>query len=88
MDVTQAYSKIINSIKEAEEAAEMADRNAQDALEVRDTPTYLSRCLCVQQFDPVCVCVCVGREGPGPRSKRRISEEPQSGAEGRGEETQ
>ncbi|XP_068161173.1 laminin subunit alpha-5 isoform X2 [Antennarius striatus] len=33
VDVTQAYNKIINSIKEAEEAAKMADRAATDALQ-------------------------------------------------------
>lgn len=61
VDVTQAYSKIINSIREAEEAAKMADRNAQDALEVRDTPTHLScslyECVCITLT--LCVCVCV-----------------------------
>nr|XP_046253250.1 laminin subunit alpha-5 isoform X2 [Scatophagus argus] len=33
VDVTQAYNKIINSIREAEEAAKMADKAAEDALE-------------------------------------------------------
>uniref|UniRef100_A0A3B4BCE3 Laminin, alpha 5 n=1 Tax=Periophthalmus magnuspinnatus TaxID=409849 RepID=A0A3B4BCE3_9GOBI len=33
VDVTQAYNKIINSIKEAEEAANMADKAATNALE-------------------------------------------------------
>lgn len=37
VDVTQAYNKIINSIKEAEEAAKMADKAANDTLEVQDT---------------------------------------------------
>lgn len=32
VDVTQAYNKIINSIREAEEAANMADKAASDAL--------------------------------------------------------
>ncbi|XP_075883000.1 laminin subunit alpha-5 isoform X3 [Nelusetta ayraudi] len=37
VDVTQAYGKIIDSIREAEEAARMAEQAAQDALEnVRD----------------------------------------------------
>lgn len=36
VDVTQAYSKIINSIREAEEAAKMADKAADDAVEVQD----------------------------------------------------
>lgn len=36
VDVTQAYSKIINSIREAEEAAKMADKAAHDAVEVQD----------------------------------------------------
>lgn len=39
VDVTQAYGKIINSVREAEEAARTADQAAQDALEVQD-------CLC------------------------------------------
>lgn len=47
VDVTQAYSKIINSIREAEEAAKRADQAAQDALEVQ-------HCLCLS----VCVCLC------------------------------
>lgn len=34
VDVTQAYNKIINSIREAEEAAKMAAEAAHDALEV------------------------------------------------------
>lgn len=34
IDVTQSYSKIINSIKEAEEAAKMADKAANAAVEV------------------------------------------------------
>lgn len=33
VDVTQAYNKIINSIKEAEEAAKMAEKAADDSLE-------------------------------------------------------
>ncbi|XP_022051460.2 laminin subunit alpha-5 isoform X1 [Acanthochromis polyacanthus] len=33
VDVTQAYNKIINSIKEAEEAAKMADKAANDTVE-------------------------------------------------------
>ncbi|XP_030280261.1 laminin subunit alpha-5 isoform X2 [Sparus aurata] len=33
VDVTQAYNKIINSIKEAEEAAKMADKAANDTLQ-------------------------------------------------------
>lgn len=37
VDVTQAYNKIINSINEAEEAAKMADKAANDAIEVHDT---------------------------------------------------
>lgn len=35
VDVTQAYNKIINSIKEAEEAAKMADKAANATLEVQ-----------------------------------------------------
>lgn len=35
VDVTQAYNKIINSIREAEEAANMADKAASDALKVQ-----------------------------------------------------
>lgn len=36
VDGTQTYNKIINSIMEAEEAADMADKAANDALEVQD----------------------------------------------------
>ncbi len=39
IDVTQAYNKIINSIKEAEEAAKMADKAANDTLEVQGIHT-------------------------------------------------
>lgn len=46
VDMTQAYGKIINSIREAEEAARTADRAAQDALKVRDCPSLsVSVCL-------------------------------------------
>lgn len=37
VDVTQAYSKIINSIREAEDAAKMADKAASDATKVPET---------------------------------------------------
>ena len=40
MGVTQAYNRIINSIREAEEAAKMADKAAQDALEVQESHTH------------------------------------------------
>ncbi|KAK7884079.1 hypothetical protein WMY93_027202 [Mugilogobius chulae] len=36
VDVTQAYNRIINSIKEAEDAANMADKAATDALKSQD----------------------------------------------------
>lgn len=36
VDVTQAYNKIINSIKAAEEAAKTAEKAANDTWEVRD----------------------------------------------------
>ena len=36
IDVTQAYNKIINSINEAEEAAKMADKAANDTIEVHN----------------------------------------------------
>lgn len=41
VDVTQAYNKIINSIKEAEEAAKKADKAANDTLEVSDVYAFL-----------------------------------------------
>lgn len=41
VDVTQAYNKIINSIKEAEEAAKMAEKAANDTMEVQDTRAHL-----------------------------------------------
>lgn len=41
VDVTQAYNKIINSIKEAEEAAKMANKAANDTMEVQDTRVYV-----------------------------------------------
>lgn len=37
VDVTQSYNKIINSIKEAEEAANMAYKAANDTMEVKHT---------------------------------------------------
>lgn len=37
VDVTQAYSKIINSIREANHAANQADKAAQHALQVQET---------------------------------------------------
>lgn len=37
VDVTQAYSKIINSITEANNAAKLADKAAQHALQVKET---------------------------------------------------
>lgn len=37
VDVTQTYNRIINSLREAEEAADAADRAANKALEVRLT---------------------------------------------------
>uniref|UniRef100_A0A8C4DLR4 Laminin subunit alpha-5 n=1 Tax=Dicentrarchus labrax TaxID=13489 RepID=A0A8C4DLR4_DICLA len=37
VDVTQSYNKIINSINEAEKAAKMADKAANDTVEVQDT---------------------------------------------------
>lgn len=37
VDVTQAYSKIINSIREANHAAKLADKAAQHALQVQET---------------------------------------------------
>lgn len=36
VDVSQAYSKIIHSIREADDAAETADEAAQRAVQVRD----------------------------------------------------
>lgn len=42
MDVTQAYNKIINSIKEAAEAAKMADKAANDTLQVQKPPARLA----------------------------------------------
>ena len=36
VDVTQSYNKIINSIKDAEEAAKMAEKAANDTMEVQD----------------------------------------------------
>lgn len=36
VDVSQAYSKIINSIREAEDAANMAARAAEHAFQVED----------------------------------------------------
>lgn len=39
VDVTQAYNKIVNSIREAEEAAKMADKAANDTMEVKRTNT-------------------------------------------------
>lgn len=40
VDVSQAYSKIINSIREAGDAAKMADKAAEHALQVRDTQMH------------------------------------------------
>lgn len=37
VDVTQAYSKIINSISEADDAAKIADKAAQHAVQVQET---------------------------------------------------
>lgn len=37
VDVSQAYSKIVSSIKEAGDAAKMADKAAEHAFQVRDT---------------------------------------------------
>lgn len=37
VDVSQAYSKIINSIREAGDAAKMADKAAEHAIQVWDT---------------------------------------------------
>lgn len=37
VDVSQAYSKIISSIREAEDAAKMADKAAEHAVQVRHT---------------------------------------------------
>lgn len=42
VDATQAYNKIVNSIKEAEKAAKMADKAANDTLEVQVTHTIKS----------------------------------------------
>lgn len=81
MDVTQAYGKIINSIREAEEAARTADQAAQDALEVQDClclPLYVCVFVCVN----LTLCLCVECKGPGSRPECLLPEEPQSGAEG------
>uniref|UniRef100_A0A8C2ZML6 Laminin subunit alpha-5 n=1 Tax=Cyclopterus lumpus TaxID=8103 RepID=A0A8C2ZML6_CYCLU len=40
VDVTKAYNKIINSIKEAEEAAKMAEKAANDTMEVQNTHVF------------------------------------------------
>lgn len=40
VDVTHSYNNIINSIKEAEEAAKIADKAANDTLEVQDTHAH------------------------------------------------
>ena len=40
VDITNTYNKIINSIKAAEEAAKMADKAANDTLEVQDTQKH------------------------------------------------
>uniref|UniRef100_A0A8C9YW11 Laminin, alpha 5 n=1 Tax=Sander lucioperca TaxID=283035 RepID=A0A8C9YW11_SANLU len=45
VDVTKAYNNIINSIKEAEEAAKMADKAANATLEVQDAWACLFFCL-------------------------------------------
>lgn len=84
VDVTQAYNKIINSIKEAEEAAKMADRAANETLQVQKLPTRLAlNCFFVRVRLVIFVCLCAEHKEPGPRPDRRFSEEPQSGAEGR-----
>lgn len=84
MDVTQAYNKIINSIKEAEEAAKMADKAANDTLQVRKPPARLAlNCVFVRVRLVIIVCLCAEHKGPGPQPGRRFSAEPQSGAEGR-----
>uniref|UniRef100_A0A8D3CNT9 Laminin subunit alpha-5 n=1 Tax=Scophthalmus maximus TaxID=52904 RepID=A0A8D3CNT9_SCOMX len=83
VDVTQAYHKIINSIKEAEEAANMADKAANATVEVRGHTfiphTCLSSHACTHQdnsnnrtsldyLSVMSVCVCPERKEPGPRS--------------------
>lgn len=80
VDVTQAYNKIINSIKEAEEAANMADKAANDAMEVQDTRLFfhLYEHTCVHKLklrkhlalNCLFVRACLEHKGPEPRSDR------------------
>lgn len=42
VDLTQAYSKIIAAIREADHAAKMADKAAEHALQVQETPARTS----------------------------------------------
>lgn len=83
VDVTHAYNKIINSIKEAEEAAKMADKAANDTLEVRiHTHTTYTASNNSYYYCLVCnVCLCLELKRSEPRSDGRFSEEPQPRAE-------
>lgn len=80
VDVTQAYNKIINSIKEAEEAANMAGKAANDTMEVQDARScfHLYEHIKVHNLklrkqlalNYLFVCVRVEHKGPEPRSDR------------------